>query len=524
MKYCKNCGTLLEDSHEVCIGCGADVSDPSSCSLYPPDIAESIEKDKQEVKTRGSLIAALIIVFVLLVAAIAVFIIFNAKNMESQPAASAQPEVAEEVSEPEEAEEIVAEEETAEAEEEDDGMIGALVLSDAEGDTSSSSDSSDNRTVKDSNGIYLVPGSVNDDAGNLMFSTLYPEDFEVLKEGINYGIYSTKFPESLSYIVGNKDGNVHFTYMSPQHYWYRKSDGKNTMKDERNSRTYMQYLTYNGAQGYIEAIIKQSYTDVKGVKFISKEEASSEHIAAIEKTAGDHTMELAGEVGDYAKIAKDCVYVAMAAESEADIYHYEITSRQGNIIYLDFYCPVIANTLGYVTTDYDDKGEVTEWTLPEVVVYEAGNEELYNLYKDAFNIFLANAKLSDEFYYVNSAYSEDVEKRIAVEDTPDPLDSTLLSKYHKSFKPDAKLPAFTEGIKNYNSTYPASYTVFSGDKGLVAPGDYKVGFYSSEKNKVFISKAEDEYPGSEYKDLDSQTGSSETSSEDSGSEGSSDSE
>ncbi|MCF0230853.1 MAG: hypothetical protein HUJ63_00945, partial [Enterococcus sp.] len=237
------------------------------------------------------------------------------------------------------------------------------------------------REVKDSEGKYYNVGKLNDAAGNLVFTTIYPEDFSEISTNINYDIYSTRYPECITYVVGNQDGNVRMTYMSPQHYWYRKSTNKKTRSNERDVYDFMQFYTYSGAQGFIETMIKESYTDIKGFKLTGKEEFSPETTAKTEAVSKAQTMYLTGgNIGDYGKIAEDTEYAAMAAEFEAYLYHYEATSRQNNTIYMDFYVPVIANELGYATALDDDQGTIIEWILPEFVAFEAGNEELHNEY------------------------------------------------------------------------------------------------------------------------------------------------
>ena len=515
MKYCMKCGTLLEDSHERCIGCGSDVTQKDSYSLFPPEMAKSIEIEKKESKSQMGLIIAMIAVFVLLVAVIAVFIVFNAKNnglekTTEKADAKASEQVEESVAtEPEETEvaEVEAVEEMEEPEEKSVGLA-PLQVPDAVEDNADTKDTSDattadgGREIKDSAGKYYSLGSVSDAGGYVMFNTIFPEDFSEKAANISYDVYSTRYPESLTYIVGNKDGNVQFTYMSPQHYWYRKSDYKGmTRSNERDIDDYMQFLTYSGAEGYIEALIKQSYTDIKGFKLIDKEELSSEVTESITKVSKDHTTELLGDIGDYAKIGSDTVYAAMQAECDANIYHYEATSRHGNTIYMDFYVPVIANTLGYVTDIEKDKGEIVEWLIPEFVAFEAGNEELYNLYKDDYKMFIYNSKLTDEFFYMNDAYSKVIEDAVKVRKEPYKLNAEKLKAFHEKYNANAEINAFGKGVREALKVHPSSCTEFSGAQAVVAGNSAKVGFFAKDKNKVFISPSENEYPGSDYVDL-----------------------
>ncbi|MDO4189137.1 MAG: hypothetical protein Q4D29_09125 [Lachnospiraceae bacterium] len=516
MKYCMKCGTLLEDSHDRCIGCGSDVTEPGSWSLYPPDMAKTIEIEEKEKKSRTGLIIAMVVIFVLLVAAIAVFILMNMNRVNE---AVIEPQTEEQV------EEAVVEEVAEEPVEEEPEQSGLkpIELAESEADTSESADTAGEQEIKDANGSYYTIGTVSDAASNVIFNTIYPEDFEEKVSNVNYDVYSNRYPETITYIVGNKDGNVQLTYMSPQHFWYRKSDYKGqTRSNERDVEDYMQFLTYDGAQSYIEALIKQSYTDIKSFKLIDKEEFSPEISETINKVSADHTTELLGDIGDYAKIASDTVYAAMQAECEADIYHYEATSRQENIIYMDFYVPVIANTLDYVSEMESDKGEITEWLVPEFIAFEAGNEELHNKYMDAFKMFIYNSKLTKEFFYINDAYSKDIEEAVKIKREPARLSADKLKTFHSKYSASAEINAFGNGVYSLLNTMPSGCSSFSGEKSIIGLENAKVGYYSKDKNKVFISTVEDEYPGSDYTKLDYKEGSAGDSSE--SSEDSSDSE
>lgn len=516
MKYCMKCGTLLEDSHDICIGCGSDVTEPGSFSMYPPDMAKTIEIEKEEKKSRTGLIIIMVIVFVLLVGVIALFIKMNMNTVE---AVDSTPEMVEEVEEFPEEEDVPEE---IEEEESDEGLLKPIELSEAENSSVETKTASEELTVNDATGTYYTVGSVTDVASNVVFTTVYPEDFQEKTSNINYDIYSNRFPECITYIVGNEDGNVQLTYMSPQHFWYRKSDYKGqTRSNERDVEDYMQFLTYNGAQSYIEALIKQSYTDIKNFKFIDKEEFSPEITAQIEKVSSDHTTELLGDIGDYARIGSDTVYAAMQAECDAYIYHYEATSRQGNTIYMDFYVPVIANTLGYVSEIESDKGEVTEWLVPQFVAFEAGNEELHNKYMDAFKMFIYNSKPTREFFYINDAYSSEINDAVKIKRQPPRLAAEKLKSYHSKFNSGVKINDFAEGVYSFVNTNPSQCASFSGAISVASLNSSKIAYYSKDKNKVFISAAENEYPGSDYVKLDYTEGSSETSSDVSESSGAS---
>ena len=68
MKYCKNCGMLLEDTQEICMGCGFDVSDPENTSELPLEVAEKMESQKAMDKKKTTIVIAIVVVFILLIA------------------------------------------------------------------------------------------------------------------------------------------------------------------------------------------------------------------------------------------------------------------------------------------------------------------------------------------------------------------------------------------------------------------------------------------------------------------------
>ena len=510
MKYCIKCGTLLEDSQNRCIGCGSDVTAPESWSLYPPEVAKSIEIEKKETKSRTGLIIALVAVFVLLVAAITLFIVFYS-SASKDTSSEATTQTVETISDENEVQASDAADSSEEAAQE-------LFTPELKETDESARKPASGREIIDSEGRYYNFGSISDALGETVFTTIYPEDFSEIDAKINYDIYSTKYPESITYIVGNNDGNVRMTYISPQHYWYRKSDIGKTRDNERDTYAYMQFYKYSGIKGYIEAIIKDSYSDIKGFKFIGVDEYSPDVTTVINEVSNDQTMALLGDIGDYGKIAEDTVYAAMGAECEANIYHYQATSRQNNTIYMDFYVPVIANTLEYVTELDDDKGELIEWLIPEFVAFEAGNEELYELYSDAYKLFIANSKPNERFLYTNKAYSDELEAEIAAGKMPESnikLDANKLKELNGKYSSGADLGQFGNGIYKLLSTEAPEYVTFKlGDSADNGSGDNqgtyvevtglenaKIAFYSREKNKVFISPADNEYPGDEYEEL-----------------------
>lgn len=520
MKYCVKCGTLLEDTQMTCIACGTDVSLEENVSLYPPEMEKTITDEKQNRKKRTGLIAAIVGIFVVLVGLIAALVIFVSNNADSLAAGM---EIDEELmedyddsSDEDYYEEPYEEEEEVETDSSLSEGIGDVDVISAETSAPEETPAApqeteaapSDRVVKDDVGTYYNVGTLSDNAGNLVFTTVYPEDFSVVASDISYDKYSTRFPESITYMVSNQDNSVQMTYMSPQHFWYRNSDKGKSRNNERDVFNYMTYYTYNGVQGYIEALINASYKDIKKLDFIEKKPLGENIDSKLSEISKAHTMTLTGDIGDYAKIASDTAYAAMAAECEADIYSYQATSRQGNTIYIDFYIPVIANTLSYSSTQENDKGEVVEWVTPSIIVFEAGSEEYYKQYKDAYRAFISSSKITREFLYDNYMYSQHIKSAVDGGNKPTGLNQAKLKEYHDGYSDSADIGAYNEGLYQFQQVSPETNSLFkNGTVTFSTSGAMQVGFYNSSTGKFFTSSDASEYPGEGYEDLEATVGS-----------------
>ena len=418
MKYCKNCGMLLEDSHEHCIGCGADVKDENNVSKYPIQVQQNLESEKKNNKTRTGIVGAIIVVFVLILVLVGV-IITQASKMTGSP--KEEPAGQEESAQP-------SEEAGSEAEDADALSEGlAKDLTDTKQDAGAAL--GEGREIKDDLGSYYTYTEAVDAGGNVVFSSVYPEDFTNAQPSIDYGKYSTKFPEFLTFVAGNEDNTVRFTYMSPQQFWYKNSDTGRTRSNERDTDSYMSFLTYDGAEGYIDALIRQGYSDARKVTLVETAPADEASAKRLEELSADYTKTLLSGIGDYAHIGENTTYATGESEFSVNLLKYEITTRYNNTLYCEFYVPLIANHFYYANDDSDDRGTVTEWMCLSVIGLEAGNEELYDQYQDAFFVFMENTRVNRTFYYINAQYGKEIEAALEKEETPEKLNAEKIGDY-----------------------------------------------------------------------------------------------
>ncbi len=486
MKYCKNCGMLLEDTQEICIGCGMDVSDPENTSLFPPEVAEKMEEQKAQEKKKNSIVIAIIIVFILLAVLIGVIAVVASRSAVSIP-------IRDEIEEEEAIEEAQAEEEeTLEAE--------ALDLPEEEPEERQVRE---NRKVSDDLGTYYIEGEVFDDAGKLMFTTLYPEDFGGAEPvaSFNYARYSDQFPIVMSCIVSDADNTMKLTYMSPEHYWYQVSSTTGKKRDkEVDLDNYMSYLSYDGPQNYLEALIKQAYSGAK-LELVETHEASDAVTKSLSDLLSDKTKTLTGDIGDYARIGTSTTYSPGESGSSAAYYNYKINVK-GGTIYADYYVSMIYNTFSYTNEQLGDKGTVTEWLPLCVISYECGNEERFHFYEEAFTVFVNNSRLTKDFFRVNEAYGKTIDDALEAHKDPTPLTIDSLKAMEASFDESVSLKKINSEIFDFLSTPDSDLKTFSsGDTKVTGAKDSVQAFYSSEKKMVFITPSDKEYPGDEYIDL-----------------------
>lgn len=490
MKYCKNCGMLLEDSSDICIGCGLDTSNPDNVSKYPPKMEKKLEAEKKVNKTRRTTIIAIIIVFVLLLGLLC-FILFNSSDFFSQ------------IVLPFSGDDYMAYEEDEEFSDEYVEEDYDEFIDDSEMESEEPYDPrfDPNRVVKDDEGNYYSRYTLLDDGGNKIFTGLYPEDFTVNASSVDYSKYSVRFPGRVTFSVGNADDTVHFTYLSPEQYWYKKSETKKILQNDREIMFYMSYLTYDGGQGYAERLIKASYPKAKKVTLVETREADP---FVKDKLAGV-SQAFRGEIkatgmDDYAHIASDTTYAVMESEYTACTYHYEVVNEDKSTLFLDFYIPVMANNLYYSSKSTGDRGTMTEWITLGVFCYEAGNEDLYDDFLPSFNLFMDNCIPCRDFYNVCELRGKDIVASYEKGEQAQAPDAATLSGY--SNRLGGSLTPLDEQVYKFTSRRADDKIFMLGGYVLNAKQEMSVAFVNAEKEKVFISPAADEYPGKGYLDMD----------------------
>ena len=474
MKYCKKCGMLLEDTHDRCIKCGADVSIAANVSLYPPEIEKNIASEKAKKKSRTKMVVLLIVIFVVLIVLVGAVVwklstgglnvaadknskVMSTKEVEPTPAATPVPTPIEEPAE--------------------------------------------DKTVKDDAGSYYNCRVYTDEAGNPVFNAIYPEDLTETDFTIDKERYSDRFCTLMSFVATDEENTIRFTYMSPQQMWYKKSDKGKTRKNERDPQYYMSFYTFEDAKTYLDVLIKESYPKARKIECTGERELPEELTGKLQDFVKSRSSYfLKGSIGDYAHIAEDTEYASMGSSYSAKLYDYQITDKDKEIMYCTFYIPVMSNDLYYASEMANDMGTITEWYIPCICGLEAGNEMFYEDNKEAFELFCANATPTREFFYLCSSYRNDILAAIEAGEDPVPPETDKLKTYGAQYTDSAELDEIYTSIYDFLNSYGAK-SVSNSDIAINLPDGIAISYYDKTGGKLFVSPDESEYPGSSYEEL-----------------------
>lgn len=457
MKYCKKCGTLLEDGLYNCIRCGEDVTNPENVSKYPVKVMETIEANAERKKDANKI--AVLIIALILILAVLVGFMFYFLGQKISAAKDAKEEQIEEASE-----------EVTEVEPE--------------------------REISDENGKYYNYISECDEAGNVVFTAVVPEDMTLTEFYKDYEVYSTVYPMGLNFTAYNEDNSVRFTYLSPRHLWFKRSFERGSLNDAADIISYMTFYEYESPTSYLDMLIMQNYPG-SSIEVVDAYDINNVAISVIDDIGFDKNEEMNSLTDDYANIGMNTEYTNMDYTASAKIYEYEITTKDNDVVNCKYYIPAMANNLMYDNPDNNDSGTITEWFNFGIFCYETGNDLLYEDYADDFDIFVANAQPTECFFVMMQEYAKEIVKDVEESQVPPKITKELLVEYASAYKGGEKLNDFNKSVKELlTSTLPKQFTFE--DSSIYTADDIQVVFCDPQGGKLFISPDETEYPGSEY--------------------------
>lgn len=439
MKYCKKCGMLLEDNMEICIGCGSDVTKKDSYTKYPEPMQEKIELEKKEAGKRNLAVLAIVLIFVVMLLLIGIFV---AQTYINESGKSLFPKISADKSEKEDKDE----------------------------DGTKETKSEKNREIKDELGAYYRIKTVEDEEGHKIMTAVFPEDLSNLDHSINPDRESQIYPAIFSFVATNDDNTTQLTFTSPQHYQYiimTEGDiGPVDIQEELDGR--ISFYDFTTVEDYLMEIIKQAYPSAKKIEEMDSTDASpevSKKLDDIIKSYEDGAdKELAGLFGlpETTKFTHNNTY------KSDKILNYRILTKEDHAVSCKFYVPVFCERYDYKDDESGLAGQLSDTYILSVTSFEAGSDELYDWYENAFELFVDNIKLTDDFFALNSG------------------------RLNKDFEDFLNLaPAKGKSFKS------GEYVINSGEK-------VEQVFIAPEKELVFATPDADEYPGNDYIQLEVQ--------------------
>ena len=508
MKYCKNCGMLLEDTHERCIRCGTDVTNKKNVSKYPIKVQENMEAVSEQKKKTGKIVAMIIGLVVLMAGLIAGCLYALSAGLLDFEIASHEEEEYEE--------EYLEEDYEEESEEDTDDELTDDISDSSEEDTqdeeaqteetAEQEEATDDaeaaqdgeRAIKDEAGKYYNIVRQYDDADNLVFTAYIPEDLTLKDFYVDYGVYSTVFPIGMSFAAYDEENSVRFTYLSPKHFWYKKSETGKSHDDAADITKYMTYCKYESPTSYIDLLIKKNYPGAKA-EIINEYDFNDAVSLAIDKFASKKSKELFSDIGDYAGIGEDTKYTNMDYSASAKMYEYEVTLKDKSVLRCKYFIPSVVNNLMYACQSTNDRGTVSEWYNLGIACFETGNDDLYDRYSDDFDVFAANAFPSGVFMYANQAYAQEIEADVHQSRQVKEMTETKLKGYAVDYARDKKMDEFYSDILGMMTSLGKKSFSY-GKYNVYTMDDAEVLFVDNENNKLFISPQEDEYPGESFEE------------------------
>ena len=467
MKYCKKCGMLLEDNMEICIGCGTDVTDKKSYSKFPEPVQQKLDSEKKENGKKVLALLAITLVFIVILLMIGIYIsqtylLLSEAEGENGPKT---------------------------------GMFTQMLLNSKKDDKGTTEQKKKNRTVKDENGSYYKYLTLKDEAGKDMFTAIYPEELSDVEVSLDLERNSVKIPAVLTFVATNDDNTTQLTFTSPQHYQYISGTGFSPAEVQENLMGCVSFYDFKDVETYLEEIIKQGYPTAKKIEALDEisEPKSSEKLDKLISTYGEEKTDGLAELFG---LPEGTGFTHTDTYKSDCIYSYRILTKEDHAVSCRFYVPVFCVRYDFSNPEYDMSGSISDCYILTVSSFEAGSDELYDWYEDAFSLFINNYKLSDGFLNGVDAYADKIKGEINGGKIPRILGADEFSQLVGSSQEAGE---FTKAAGDFLSQKKDAVKTFKADEYVINTGDSIAQvFYDPQKELLFTTGDETEYPGDEF--------------------------
>lgn len=468
MKYCKKCGMLLEDNMERCIGCGSDVTAKDSFTRYPEEIQKKIETEKKEAGKRNLAVVAIILIFVVIVLLIGIF----AMRLYTLNAGTG------------------------------DGPFGTELQDQADnGEQEADADdagSKSDRAVKDEEGAYYKYLTVKDDADHDIFTTVFPEDFGNLTYQTDYSWGSQVYPSVFSFVATNDDNTTQLTYRTVQHYQYITGESEMQVDIQDSVKKCISFYDFKDVESYLNEMVKQAYPNAKKVEQLAAEDSGSEVSAKLDKLIESYEKAAEKEIPHLFGLSEGTGLTHKDTYKSTKIYNYRIITTEDHAVSCKFYVPVFCEKYDFNDSEKGFSGQLSDCYILELVSFEAGSDELYDWYEDSFDLFVNNSHMLEDFYKSTAAYADKIKREI--EEGMQPViikGSDLAGLYSEG----SNIAGNYKETLEFTGTAPESVKVFSEDEYSFSTGSLNRIFVNPDKQLIYATRAEDEYPGDDFLEL-----------------------
>ncbi len=469
MKYCKKCGMLLEDNMDICIGCGNDVKAKGSYSKYPVELQQKIDLEKKEQGKQSLAIVAIVLVFVAILLMIGIFVSQMHVNISSQGGGDGSGK-----------------------------SFFAQRLMDSMNNNQNNGPSKKKRTVKDDAGSYYKQITVKDDAGHDVFYAVYPEDLNKIEHNFDYERGSQRYPVIFSFVATNDDNTTQLTFTSPQHYQYISMQGgeMNASDVQKALDGAVSFYNFTSVETYLKEIIKQSYPTSKKIEELGSTDLPGPVNDSFDKLVEHYEENAEDTLADLFTLPKSTVFTHNNTYKSNKLMDYRILTKEDHAVTCRFYVPVFCEVYDYKDDDTGLSGQVLDCYILTVSSFEAGSDELYDWYENAFDMFVDNFRLCDDFLKFNEAYAKDISEAVKKGEHPKKNGADGAEDIYKKA---GSTGTFNTMIEEFMDSHSGEGTRFVADEySLNVPEDIKQVFLDPAKDLIYVSPDEEDYPGDEF--------------------------
>ena len=375
------------------------------------------------------------------------------------------------------------------------GMFTQMLMNSKKDKAADSKKTKGKRTVKDENGTYYKYTTFKDKSDNEVFTAVYPEDLSDVEIKIDCARNSQKLPAVLSFVATNDDNTTQLTFTSPQHYQYIIGEGFDPNELQGNVGGCISFYNFSSVEQYLNEIIKQAYPTAKKIEAMDEASEGSSS-PALDEIVKKYEEGAEGELAGLFGLPSDTSFSHVSTYKSDRVLSYRIVTKEDHAVSCRFYVPVFSVIYDFANDAEGISGQLSDTYMLSVSSFEAGSDELYDWYEDAFSLFVNNFKLTDTFMNGVAAYAKEISGSIEQAKLPPMLDEEAFGKLEK----DSAGPSdFLKSVDAYlSSPKDGTKTFVNGDYKIITSDSLAQIYFDPARELLFATGEADEYPGDEF--------------------------